>query len=243
VSAASDLLTYVTTADHWWGGRGIANRTVEHLRLSLVSVGAAALVTIPVAAWLGHVRRGGVAAQWLVNVGRAVPSLAVLSLVLPFALRYGFGLGFWPTFVALFLLAIPALFTNTYLGIRTVDADVVEAARGMGLRPVQVLIRVELPSALPVVAAGARIATLQVIATATLGAYVGFDGLGSFINEGFRQQDDGKLLTGALAVSLVALAVDAVLGAAARRAMPWRQAITTAPPLLDPAPPPKGRTP
>lgn len=239
MSAVSELVTYVTTGDNWSGGRGIVHRSVEHLRLSLVSVIAAAAMTIPAAAWLGHARRGGVAAHWLVNIGRAVPSLAILSIVFPFALRYGFGLGFWPTFVVLVLLAVPPLFTNTYVGVRTVDPDVVEAARGMGLRPAQVLWRAELPGALPLVAAGVRVATLQVIATATLGAFVGFEGLGSFINEGFRQQDDGKLLTGAIAVSALALAIDGILGLLARRATPWRPALA---PRLDPLPPMKGTT-
>jgi osmoprotectant transport system permease protein len=190
----------------------------------MVSVTAASVVVIPIAAWLGHVRRGGLAAQWLVNLGRAIPSLAILSLVLPFSLRWGFGLGFWPTFVPLVLLAAPPLFTNTYVAVREVDPDVVDAARGMGLPPIQVLTRVEIPTALPVILAGLRIAVLQVIATATLGAFVGFNGLGSFLNEGFRQQDDGKLLTGALAVSLLALVIDGMLGVATRRAAPWRAA-------------------
>jgi osmoprotectant transport system permease protein len=232
MSAWSELVTFVTTADNWSGSKGIIHRTVEHLRLSLVSVGAAAVVTLPAAAWLGHARRGGLAVQWLVNLGRAIPSLAILTLVFPFALRWGFGLGFWPTFVPLFFLAVPPLFTNTYVGVRTVEPEVVEAARGMGLRPRQVLARVELPAALPIVAAGLRVATLQVVATATLGAFVGFDALGSFINEGFRQQDNGKLLTGAIAVSLLALAIDALLGLLIRRLSPWRR---TAPSRLEPA--------
>jgi osmoprotectant transport system permease protein len=93
----------------------------------------------------------------------------------------------------------------------------------MGLRPTEVLTRVELPNALPLLITGLRVASLQVIATATLGAYVGFDALGSFVNEGFRQQDPGKLLTGSVAVALLALAFDGGLGFAARRASPWRQ--------------------
>lgn len=222
--AVSQLVDYVTQLDHWRGSRGIAHRTIEHLRLSFLAVGVAGVVAVPLAAWLGHVRRGGVVVQWLVNVGRAIPSLAILALLFPLSLRYGFGLGFWPTLPALVALGIPPMFANTYAGVRDVDPAVVESARAMGLRPWQVLLRVELPTSMPLVLAGVRVATLQVIATATLGAYVAFNGLGSFINEGFRQQDDGKLLTGALAVALVALAVDALFAVLARRATPWRAA-------------------
>jgi osmoprotectant transport system permease protein len=224
MSAAHALVTYLGDGDHWVGPKGILHRTSEHLRLSLTAVAFGAAVAWPLGAWLGHIRRGGLVAQWTLNVGRAVPSLAILALVFPLSLEYGFGLGFWPTVPALVALAIPPLFTNTYAGVVGVDPAVIEAAKGMGLRPAQVLTRVELPNALPLILAGLRVATLQVIATATLGAYVAFDALGSFIVEGFSQQDTGKLLTGSLAVSLVALAVDGLLGLAARRASPWRPA-------------------
>ena len=223
-SAVSQLVDYVSQADHWTGERGIAHRAIEHLRLSFFAVGAAGVIAVPLAAWLGHVRRGGVIVQWLVNVGRAIPSLAILALLFPLSLRFGFGLGFWPTLPALVALGIPPMFANTYAGVRDVDPAVVESARAMGLRPWQVLVRVELPTSMPLVLTGLRVATLQVIATATLGAYVAFNGLGSFINEGFRQQDDGKLLTGALAVALVALVVDALFAVLVRRAAPWRAA-------------------
>jgi osmoprotectant transport system permease protein len=217
------FLHYVTTAANWAGERGIAHRTIEHLRLSLIATLAAAAIALPVATWLGHARRGGLAAQSIVNVGRAIPSLAVLALLFPLSLRYGFGLGFWPTFAALVVLAVPPMFTNAYAGIRSVDPAIVDASMGMGMSPLEVLLRVEIPSGLALILTGVRIAALQVIATATLGAYVGFNGLGSFINEGFRQRDDAKLLTGAVAVALCAVSVDVVFGVIARRAMPWRR--------------------
>jgi len=217
------FLDYVSTSSNWSGTRGIGHRTIEHLRLSGASVLAAALIALPPAVWLGRSKRGGFLAQSIVNIGRAVPSLAILALLFPISLSYGFGLGFWPTFAALVILAVPPMFTNAYTGIRSVDPSIVEASRGMGMRPLEVLTRVEIPSGLALILTGVRIATLQVIATATLGAYVGFNGLGSFINEGFRQRDDAKLLTGAFAVALCALAVDLAFGVITRRAMPWRQ--------------------
>ncbi len=217
-----DFLNYVTTTSHWSGNRGIGHRTIEHLRLSFSATMVAAVLALPVAAWLGHVRRGGLAAQSIVNIGRAIPSLAILALVFPLSLQYGFGLGFWPTFTALVILAVPPMFTNAYAGVRSVDPSIVEASLGMGMKPSEVLLRVEVPSAMALITAGVRIATLQVIATATLGAYVGFNGLGSFIREGFRQRDNAKLLTGAVAVAVCALSVDLIFGVIARRAMPWR---------------------
>lgn len=221
------FLDYVTVADHWHGTAGIAHRTVEHLRLSLFAVVAAAAIALPPAVVLGRLKRGGLVAQSVINVGRAVPSLAILALLFPLSLRYGLGLGFWPTFVALVILAVPPMFTNAYAGIRNVDPSIVEASRGMGLRPREVLTQVEIPNGLALILTGVRIATLQVIATATLGAYVGFNGLGSFINEGFRQRDDAKLVTGAVAVALCALVVDLLFGIAARRTMPWRKGTPT----------------
>lgn len=206
----------------WWGSAGVVHRLVEHLRLSLAAMVVAALIALPLAVWLAHVRRGGLVAQSVVNIGRAVPSLAILALVFPLSLQYGFGLGFWPTFVALVILAIPPMFTNAYAGVRSVDPAVVDASRGMGMRSLEVLLRVELPGGLDLILTGVRIATLQVIATATLGAYVGFNGLGSFINEGFRQRDDAKLLTGAIAVAACALCIDVAFGVVGRRVMPWR---------------------
>jgi osmoprotectant transport system permease protein len=228
MGAWNEFADYVTTADHWWGDRGIAARVADHVRLSAAAVATAAAIGVPPALWLGHVRRGGALATALVNIGRAVPSLAVLSLVLPFSLRYGFGLGFWPTFVALVALGLPPVFTNTYAGMAGVDTAVVDAARGMGMRAGDVLWKVEAPNALPLLLTGIRVSAVQVVATATLGAFVGFGGLGAFINEGFRQQDDGKLLTGAVLVAVLAVLTEATFGFLQRSATPWlRKKATT----------------
>jgi osmoprotectant transport system permease protein len=221
MGAIQDFTTYVTTASHWWGERGILHRSIEHVRLSAASVFAGGVLAIPPALALGHVKRGGFLAQSIVNIGRAVPSFAILALLFPLALQYGFGLGFWPTFGALVLLAIPPMFTNAYVGVRDVDSSIVEASRGMGMGPRQVLLRVETPIAGPLIITGIRIAAVQVVATATLGAFVGFNGLGSYINEGFRQQDDGKLLTGAVGVAILAFLTELFFSLVARRATPW----------------------
>lgn len=221
MSAWTEFATYVTTSENWWGRRGISTRLVDHLRISVAATAAASAVAIPIGLWLGHLRRGGAIATAIVNLGRAVPSFAIVALALPFSLRYGFGLGFWPTMVALFALALPPIFTNTYAGVAGVDPVVVDAARGMGMRGGEVLWRVEAPVALPLLLTGLRVSAVQVVATATLGAFVGFGGLGAFIYEGFRQNDDGKLLTGAVLVAVLAIATELLFGVGQRLLTPW----------------------
>ncbi len=221
MSAWSEFVDFVTLTDNWWGRRGIATRVVDHVEISAAATAVATAVAVPVALWLGHIRRGGAVATAVVNIGRSVPSFAIVALALPFSLRYGFGLGFWPTMVALVALALPPIFTNTYAGMVGVDDTVIDAARGMGMRGGEVLWRVEAPNALPLVLAGLRVSAVQVVATATLGAFVGFGGLGAFIIEGFRQNDDGKLLTGALLVAVLAIATELAFGAVQRTLTPW----------------------
>jgi osmoprotectant transport system permease protein len=221
MSAWAEFIDYVTVADNWWGRRGIATRFQDHVWISVAATTAAAAVAIPPALWLGHIRRGGVVATAVVNIGRAVPSFAIIILAFPLSLRYGFGLGFWPTMVALVALALPPIFTNTYAGVVGVDAAVVDAARGMGMRGGELLWRVETPNALPLLLTGLRVSAVQVVATATLGAFVGFGGLGAYINEGFRQQDDGKLLTGAVLVAVLAIATELLFGVGQRLLTPW----------------------
>jgi len=221
VGAVQDFANFVSDSSHWWGQRGIIHRSIEHMRLSLASVFVAGAIAVPFAVFLGHVRKGGLAAQAIVNIGRAIPSFALLALLFPLSLQYGFGLGFWPSLAALVLLAIPPMFTNSYIGVRDVDPSIVEASRGMGLRGRQVLRKVEVPIAMPLIMTGVRIALVQVIATATLAGLFGFNGLGSYIFEGFAQQDDGKLLTGAVAVAVLAILTEIVFSLLSPRATPW----------------------
>ncbi len=167
---------------------------------------------MPPALWLGHVRRGGLLAVSIVNIGRAIPSYGILVVINPFFLRWGFDLGYTPTLVTVWALALPPIFVNTYTGVRGVDPTLVEAARGMGLRGRQILGQVELPVALPLIVTGIRIAAVQVIATATLGALAGWDGLGRIVTDGFAagRSFDGRveLVSGAVLVASLAIAVD-----------------------------------
>lgn len=215
---------YLNSDAAWSGRNGLPALMLAHIRISLVAVLLSAAIAVPAGVLLGHVRRGGFVAVSVVNVGRAIPSFAILALLLPLSLRYGFGLGFWPTIVALVLLAIPPIFTNTYTGVRDVPADAVEAARGMGMRGRELVRRVEVPVATPLILTGLRVSAVQVVATATLGALVGYRNLGTPIVSGFTSPDKGPLLAGAVAVALLALLTDGLLAWAERRLVPWRRA-------------------
>lgn len=194
---------------HWQGEAGVPNRFVEHVGLSAAAVGLACVLALPLALWLGHVRRGGALAVQVSNVGRAVPTFAVLVLL--GLAPEPFGLSTVSTLTALTLFAVPPLLTNTYVGVREVDPDTVEAARGMGMSGWQVLRRVELPLAVPLLMNGVRLAAVQVVATATIAALVAGGGLGALITDGFGRQDQPALLAGAFCVLLLALAVEGVM--------------------------------
>ena len=155
------------------------HRLLEHVELSAGAVLTAAVIALPIGLVLGHLRKGGAVAVNVANVGRALPSLALLILAQDI-----FGIGVRPAYVALVALALPPIVTNTFIGVRDVDADVREAARGMGMRGSQMLWRVELPLAMPLVVAGVRTAAVNVVATATLAAIIAGGGLGRFIVDG-----------------------------------------------------------
>lgn len=216
---------YLSSDAAWSGRNGLPALTWAHIRISVVAVAIAAAVAIPSGVLLGHVRRGALLAVSVVNIGRAVPSFAILALLLPFSLRYGFGLGFWPTIVALVLLAIPPVFTNTYTGVRDAPADAVEAARGMGMRAGELVRKVELPVAVPLIVTGLRVSAVQVVATATLGALVGYRNLGTPIVSGFTSPNKGPMLAGALVVAVLALATDGLFALAERALVPWRRPV------------------
>jgi osmoprotectant transport system permease protein len=199
-------------ADHTSGPDGIPVRVLEHLEITAASVGAAALVALPVGLYLGHTGRLAFVAINVANLGRALPSLALLAFALPVSFALGLGLGFWPTFLAMVPLAIPPIVTNTFAGVRSADADTVEAARGMGLRELQVLRTVEIPAGRPLILSGLRTATVNVIATATLGALVAGGGLGRYIIDGFALQEPERLFAGAVLLALLALGTEVAFG-------------------------------
>ncbi len=185
---------------NWSGTSGIPNRLLEHVVLSGLAVVIAAAIAIPAGFLIGHTGRGAVATVAVGNLGRAIPSYALLVIFVPIL-----HIGFANALAALVLLAIPPILTNTYAGMRGVDRDMVEAGRGMGMSETGLLRVVELPLALPVVIAGLRVAAVAVVATATLAALVGGGALGRFIVDGFALRDQPQLVGGAILVAVLAV--------------------------------------
>jgi osmoprotectant transport system permease protein len=212
---ANQVVQWFLNGAHWQGDGGIPHRTFEHLAMSGASVLAAALIALPVGIAIGHFGRGGILAINISNIGRAVPSFAVLVIAVEL-----FGIGALPAFIALVALAIPPMVTNSYVGMREVDADVREAARGMGMRERAVLFRVELPIALPLIMAGIRTSAVNVVATATLAALVAWGGLGRFIVDGFGLQDYPMMFAGAIMVAILSLIVEFSMAGVQRLATP-----------------------
>ena len=179
----------------------------QHIVLSLVALLVAVAIAMPVAIMIRNTRVGALIAINVGNVGRAVPSLAILALALPF-----FGIGFGSALVALTALAIPPILINASTGLREVDKGVIGAARGMGLSGSQILTRIQLPIAAPVIFAGIRTSAVQTVASATLATFIGGGGLGDLIVEGYSRRGPEILLAGALAVAILAIITEIGFG-------------------------------
>jgi len=212
MSFLADVLIWLGQPDRWQGADSIPTRVAEHLLMSGVALLLAAAIALPLGIALGHSGRGGTVAINIANIGRALPSLALLALCLPFAFALGLGLGFWPTMFALVPLGLPPIVTNSFVGIGEVDRDTVEVSRGMGMREWQVLRRTELPIALPIIIAGVRNAAVAIVATATLGAVVASGGLGRYIVDGLARQEEARIFVGAVLVAFLAILVEVAFG-------------------------------
>jgi osmoprotectant transport system permease protein len=200
---------------HWSGPDGMPTRFAQHIQLSAESVVIGAVIALPIGIALGHYGRFGNVAMNISNVGRAIPSFALL--VLSFQI---FGLGDAPIIISLTALAIPPMVTNSYVALREVDPDIKEAARGMGYRELAQVLRVELPLAVPLIMAGIRTSAVQVVATATLAALIAGGGFGRYIIDGLAQFDYTKMVAGAILVALLALATETGLGGVERLLVP-----------------------
>jgi osmoprotectant transport system permease protein len=201
---------------HWAGADGIPTRVGEHLILSALPVAAAALVALPLGLYIGHTGRGAFLIVSIANVGRALPSLGIMGIALLFTAGLGLGFGEPALVIALFALAVPPMVTNTFAGLRSVDRDLVEAGRGMGMRELQLLAGVELPLAMPVILAGVRIAAVQVVATASLGAVIATGGLGRYIIDGIANRDYPEVFVGAVLTALLSVATELTFAALQR---------------------------
>jgi osmoprotectant transport system permease protein len=192
----------------------LLDKTWDHILLSAAGIGVSLLIAIPLGAWLGHQHRGSFIAINASNIGRALPSLAIISIGLGIL-----GIGFLNVLVAMVVLAIPPVLTNAYVAVDGVDEDAVEAARGMGMTPTQVLLRVELPLALPLMFAGIRTAVVYVIATAALASIAGGESLGDIILNQPSYRLPG-VIAGAMAVAALAFAAEAVFALVQRAITP-----------------------
>jgi osmoprotectant transport system permease protein len=204
---------WFTTRSSWTGSSGVFARLGQHAVISIEALALAAVVAIPLGVALAQPKRGGVIVTSIGNATRAVPVLGVLILLAAGSL----GVGRTSAVVALVIFAIPPMLTNSYTGIRTVSPDARAAAIGMGMSRGQLVRRVELPLAIPLIATGVRLAAVQVWATATLAAIVGSGGLGQFVVEGYSVGDYGEVYGGVVVVVVTALMLDAVLGAIENR--------------------------
>ncbi len=220
------ILDFFSDPANWSGSEGIPTRLAEHIWYTLVVVVIGVLIALPIGAVIGHTRRGA----WLViniaNGSRALPSLGLLTLMVLLL-----GLGFLPAAIVLVILAIPPVLTATYAGVRGVDPAVVDAARGIGMPEWRILLTVELPIAARVIVSGIRSSVLQVIATATIAAYIALGGLGRFLIDGLALRDYGEMAGGALLVAALALVTDGLFALGGIRRGPSARSLQPAEPV------------
>jgi osmoprotectant transport system permease protein len=218
----TDLFAWLGNPANWQGDGGVPARVAQHMGYSLGATVVATAIALPLALWIGHTGRGGTLAINIANVGRAVPTF---GLILAAFVLFGFSL--IPVYVALVLMAIPPILTNGYVGIREVDPEVREAAQGMGMKGREVLTRVELPIALPLIMTGIRTSAVQVVATATLAAFIGLGGLGRYIIDGLAQgaanapgDPRSMLIVGAATVAILSILTELILSRVERILVP-----------------------
>ena len=214
----AEVAAWFTSPAAWTGRDAIPVRLFEHLWISAVALAAAIAIGLPLGLLIGHTGRGAGAVVAIANIGRAIPSLGLLGLAFILLLPLGLGVGPLPGIIALALLGIPPIVVNAYVGLREVDRDLVEAARGMGMREREVLRRVEVPIALPVILAGVRTSAVQVVATATLVAVLGGGALGQLILIGFNIGDQVRVFAAALVVAALSIATEVAFAAIQRAA-------------------------
>lgn len=199
-------------------------QTWIHVKLSLTALALATVVGLALGIVCAKIGRGAAfVVVTISNLGRTVPTFALIALILALT-----SLGFWPAVLGLFLLGVPPILLNTFTGVNAVDPGAVEASRGMGLRPLQVLGRVELPMAMPLIFAGMRTSSVQIIATAALAGLVGADGLGVIVSSGLSNNQDDVILAGAIPITVLAALSELVFGGAERIATPRGLRITRA---------------
>ncbi len=215
MNAIESAWSWLTQSQQWHGSDGIPARLIQHLEYTGIALAVAALIALPLGLLIGHTGRGGFVIVTLANLGRALPTLGLV--VLAFLITNGSSAA---VLIALVVLAIPAILVDTYEGVQGVDRDVKDAARGMGMTAPQILLRAEIPIATPLILLGLRTAAIQVVATATIAAYIGLGGLGRYIIDGLARSDYAMVGGGAIVVVLLALAVQVLFVGIRRLAVP-----------------------
>lgn len=205
MSALSGGIDWITAGAHWQGDDGFPHRIVQHLGYTALTVAIASAIALPLGLWIGHTGRLRGLAIAVTGALRALPTLGLLTLVVIWR-----GIGLTPPTVALVVLAIPPLLAGAYAGLESVDRATTDAARAIGMTEWQVLGRVEIPLALPLILGGVRAAVLQVVATATIAAYIGLGGLGRFLIDGLAVRDYPQMLAGSVVIVVLALLLDGV---------------------------------
>ena len=218
----SGIAAWFADPAHWQGPAGVPTRVLEHLAISGAAMVIAAAIGLAAGIATGHSGRGGTLAINLANLGRALPTFAVMAVVLPLTVAVDNQAGFkvYPAIVGLVVLAVPPILVNAYAGVSGVDRETVESGRAMGMRTDQVLWRVELPLALPVILTGLRSAASQVLATATLAALFGGPGLGRYLVEGYAQLDYPMMFAGVILVAVLFVGVEVLFAIAQRATAP-----------------------
>lgn len=206
----NETVAWLTNPANWSGPNGIPVRMAEHVAISSISLLIALAIALPIGLYIGHTGKHTTVAVNSANLWRALPSLAVIAIVLPITAKIDPDAGFkiYPTIIAMVILAVPPIMINTYSGLSGVDRDVLEAGRGQGMGERQILGKVELPLAVPIIATGTRSAAIQVVATATLGAVFGFGGLGRYLVNGISQNDKGQIFGGVVLVAGLVLVTE-----------------------------------
>jgi len=217
MSAFSGGFSWLADGAHWHGEDGFPHRIAQHLGYTALTVAIAAVIAIPLGLWIGHTGRLRGVAIALTGALRALPTLGLLTLVVIWR-----GIGLTPPIVALVVLAIPPLLAGAYAGLEAVDRATIDAARAIGMTEWQVLGKVEIPLAMPLILGGLRAAVLQVVATATVAAYIGLGGLGRYVMDGLSVRDYPQMVAGSLVIVVLALVLDGLFAVTQRAFSPQR---------------------
>lgn len=219
----SQTVDWFKDSSHWRGDYGVPHFVAQHLGYTVETVAIASVIAIPLGLWIGHSGRFRGGAVALTGALRALPTLGVLTWIVGIV-----GIGLTAPIVSLTILAVPPLLAGAYSGLESVDRETIDAARAIGMTEWQILGKVEVPLALPLIVGGVRSATLQVVATATVGAYIGLGGLGRYLIDGLANHDYPRMAAGSVVIIVIALVLDGVFASLQKIAVGGRASLNPA---------------